>query len=275
MTVFDPASRLDALAAEAPTRTAVRAPGVEWSYGDLAARVSTEAAVLRRSGAAAGTIVELVVPGTPDSVARILAVHAVGATLHPLPQGREPHLGTAGRQAFVVIDTSGTSAAPRSVALTAANIGSAVAGSQERLHNTAHDCWLACLPLHHIGGLSIVYRTLASGGTLLVVPGFAPDVVAEALSGSASFVSLVPTMLIRLLRFGGRFSGVRAALVGGASAGSALVGEAGDAGLPVLQTYGLTEAASQVATVAPGEIEQSRGTVGRPLTGMALSFDGA
>ena len=106
---------------------------------------------------------------------------------------------------------------------------------------------------------------------------FDADRVAEALrSGSVTIASLVPTMLYRILEIDeGPYTGLRAILLGGAAASRELVERALDAGLPVLQTYGMTEACSQVATVLPGEAHDSLGTCGRPLDGVEISTGGA
>ncbi|MBI5156380.1 MAG: AMP-binding protein [Acidimicrobiia bacterium] len=61
-------------------------------------------------------------------------------------------------------------------------------------------------------------------------------------------------------------------LLGGGPADPSLVRHALDAGLPVLQTYGMTETCSQVCTVAPGEAEAALGTAGRPLDGAEVSI---
>src|SRR5207248_11787342 len=58
------------------------------------------------------------------------------------------------------------------------------------------------------------------------------------------------------------------ALVGGGPVPAALLGRARSAGLEVLQTYGLTETASQVACERPGEADGS--TAGMPLPGTRL-----
>ena len=96
-------------------------------------------------------------------------------------------------------------------------------------------------------------------------------------SGAIAFASLVPTMLRRLLeRPPGPFPGVRAVLVGGGPSDPALLAAARRAGLPALQTYGMTETASQVATEAPGEAGMRPGSAGRPLEGFEVrAVDGA
>ncbi len=93
-------------------------------------------------------------------------------------------------------------------------------------------------------------------------------------NGALTTTSLVPTMLHRVVEVVEEVSpDVRTVLVGGAAAGEDLVRRALAAGLPVVTTYGMTEACSQVATVAAGEMETAIGTVGRPLEGMTVTIE--
>ncbi len=64
--------------------------------------------------------------------------------------------------------------------------------------STADDHWLACLPLAHVGGLSVVTRALATGTPLTVLPGFDADAVTAAARAGATLVSLVATALARI-----------------------------------------------------------------------------
>jgi len=173
------------------------------------------------------------------------------------------------------VPTSGSSGSPRPVRLTNANVATAVTASQQRLGNGPADRWLLTLPLHHIGGLSTLWRSAAAGGAVVVHDGFEPDRVATAMrTGDVSVASLVPTMLHRILEIHpGPFAPMRAVLLGGAASSPALVARALEAGLPVLASYGMTEACSQVATVAPSDVADSLVSVGRPLQGMIVTID--
>jgi O-succinylbenzoic acid--CoA ligase len=97
--------------------------------------------------------------------------------------------------------------------------------------------------------------------------------VADSLrTGAVTIASFVPTMLYRLLEFDrGPYSGMRAVLLGGAAAQRQLVERGLEAGLPILQTYGMTETCSQAATVVPGEAIESLGSAGRPLPDVTLT----
>ena len=80
----------------------------------------------------------------------------------------------------------------------------AVAASAEatsrRLDVTADDHWLACLPLSHVGGLSVVTRALHTGTRLTVLPGFDADAVTEQ-RGAPSCRSSPPRCAASTRRF--------------------------------------------------------------------------
>jgi O-succinylbenzoic acid--CoA ligase len=173
------------------------------------------------------------------------------------------------------VPTSGSSGEPRVVRITAGNVVAAVAASRARLGNGPADRWLLALPLFHVGGLSILWRSAEAGGAVVLHDGFDVERVARAMSrGGVSMASLVPTMLHRVLEvLDEPVTGMRAVVVGGGAAGSSLLAAGLDAGLPVVATYGSTETCSQVATVAPGEMRRDMGTAGRPLDGFTVTIE--
>jgi O-succinylbenzoic acid--CoA ligase len=125
------------------------------------------------------------------------------------------------------------------------------------------------MPLHHVGGLSIVTRCAAYGIAAAFQPRFDADAVNHAIDHEGiTLLSLVPTMLSRLLKArGGRPfpSRLRAALVGGGPVEATFLEEAASLGLAALPTYGLTEAASQATTLSPREWPDGLASAGRPL----------
>ena len=170
-----------------------------------------------------------------------------------------------------VMHTSGTTAAPKPVALTVGNWCWNALGSALALGLDPADRWLCALPLSHVGGLSILLRSAIYGTTVVLHERFHADAVAGALRRDrVTLVSLVATTLQRTLDAGlerpGGAPALRVALVGGGPLPPPLAARAAAAGVPVAQTYGMTEACSQVTTSPPGEPE----TAGRPLLGQRV-----
>lgn len=182
--------------------------------------------------------------------------------------GRDP---TAVR---VVLCTSGTSGRPRPIRITEANLAASASAVAGRLGLRPEDRWLAALSLAHVGGLALTHRAAAIGAAVVTIPRFDAAGVAELVDGGeVSHVSLVPTMLLRLIEArDGRPAppGLRCVLVGGAACGRPLLEQALDLGYPVSLTYGLTEATSQVATASPEHVRRKPWTVGRPLAGVEV-----
>ena len=162
--------------------------------------------------------------------------------------GRETHdLGAPA----IVVHTSGSSGAPKPVELTYGNWLWSALGSAAALGVDPQERWLCCLPLAHVGGLSILIRSAIYGTSAVVHERFETERVLAALSepDGPTLVSLVPTTLERLLDAGLREPpALRWALLGGAPMSAALLERAANAGVPVAPTYGMTEACSQVAT---------------------------
>lgn len=173
----------------------------------------------------------------------------------------------------VVVQTSGSTGKPRNVELTTGQIAFAAFGSATRLGVLPTDRWLCPLPLHHVGGLMILFRAAFQGTCVELHDRFdAAAVAARLLSGEVSHVSLVPAMLERVLDAG--LADVpptlRGVLVGGAATPEGLAARARAAGLPLALTWGMSEAASQVCTSWPGE----EALVPLPFARVEASADG-
>jgi len=164
--------------------------------------------------------------------------------------GPQPESTTAGGAALVVF-TSGSTGPPKGVRLSLLNLEAAASASAGHLGHDQDDDWLLAMPLHHVGGISILVRQAYTGGSVTMLPRFDPGEVAKVMRDRVTMVSVVATMLSRLLDHG-PFSGLRAVLVGGGPIPSGLLERAVETGLPVLPTYGMTETFGQVATLRPG-----------------------
>jgi o-succinylbenzoate---CoA ligase len=168
-----------------------------------------------------------------------------------------------------IVFTSGTTGTPKGAKLSFANHFYSAIGSGYRLGVSTNDVWLCCLPLYHVGGLAIILRSCLYGTAVELHNGFDVAAISDNLDKrNISLISLVPTMLQRLLKFReGRHwpDSIRHILVGGAAVPQELLSECHDLGLPVSVTYGLTEAASQVATMIPRDVKKKPGSAGKPL----------
>ncbi len=142
-------------------------------------------------------------------------------------------------QVALLVPTSGTGGVPKLVEFERAAIDAAVASSAMALDAGRHDPWICCLPLAHLGGLLVLLRSVLLGAPVRVHPSFDPAAIAA--EPDAAFVSLVPTMLVRLLDDGTDLSHLRAILVGGAHLGPEDRARAESSGARVVETYGLTE----------------------------------
>jgi O-succinylbenzoic acid--CoA ligase len=135
----------------------------------------------------------------------------------------------------LVVPTSGTSGEPKGVVLTHGAVRASALATSARLQvDPAVDRWLACLPLAHIGGLSVVTRALVTGVPCTVLERFDAGEVERYGRSGVTLVSLVATALART-----DASGYRLVLLGGASPPGTLPGN-------VVTTYGMTETGSGV-----------------------------
>ena len=222
----------------------------------------------------------------PDHAA--IAPAQAGAAGRPesaRPTG-SPAAGGAARIAIArratVVFTSGSSGAPKAVVHSAANHLYNAAGSAANIPLQAGDAWLVALPLHHVAGLSILFRTLSAGACAVIADGGSfheADDPAVRLLPAVTHVSLVETQLRRLLQlpdWPALTRRLRAALIGGSALSPALLRQARAAGLPVCASYGCTEMASQVATTPlPAAAETfSDGAPVLPHRRVAISGEG-
>ncbi|MCC6640719.1 MAG: o-succinylbenzoate--CoA ligase [Deltaproteobacteria bacterium] len=175
---------------------------------------------------------------------------------------------------LAIVYTSGTTGRPRGALLALRSLLASAAASALHLGASASDRWLACLPLFHVGGLAILVRSVLTGSAVVLHERFDARAVCAALDERAiTHVSLVPTMLSRVLDAWGDRSApstLSCVLVGGAAAPLGLLDRARRLGFPVAPTYGLTEAASQVATLPPGAAVEGDRAAGWPLPGVEI-----
>ncbi len=178
---------------------------------------------------------------------------------------------TSDQTALAALFTSGTTGTPSLIVLTHGNFRASARASAANLGASPDQRWLLCLPLFHVGGLAMAHRCAEYGATLVVERSFDPARTNALIdSGQVTHLSLVPTALDRVLelRRAPFPSSLEAVLIGGGPVPSALLNRARALGAPVLQTYGLTEACSQVATERLADADGF--TAGPALPGLEL-----
>ena len=170
---------------------------------------------------------------------------------------------------WALLFTSGTTGHPKAARLTVGAFDALARASAANLGPRPGDRWLCNLPLFHVGGLGMAVRCAHDGATLVLQTRFdAGTVVRDVDDEGITHLSLVARTLQQCLDAGLRSSRLRGVLVGGGPVPPPLVERARAAGIPVLLTYGLTEACSQVTTERPGEADGR--TAGPALPGMEV-----
>lgn len=174
---------------------------------------------------------EATTASTLDRMAPALLVDDGGT--HELSDALPVEEGTA-----AVLLTSGSTGAPKGVVISRRALDSSIHLTHERLRAEPGQKWLCCLPPHHVAGFLTLNRSLALGSEPEIHPSFDVERVGAS---AADYVSLVPTMLVRLLDQGIDLSGFRTILLGGAQVPYGLIERATTAGARVVRTYGMTE----------------------------------
>ena len=148
----------------------------------------------------------------------------------------------------IVMATSGTGGAPRLVELSRDAVIAAVVGSRVALAAAGLDVsrrLVSCLTPAHIGGLLMLLRSEIDHVPVVAYERFdAARLARETPPGSS--VSLVPTMVARLVREGADLGRLGALLVGGGPLDPGLRAGAEALGAAIVETYGLTESCGGV-----------------------------
>ena len=253
-------SWLNVAAGKHPDRVAIEYGEQTLSYATLAELAAQRARVLAEEGTGKPVALE-----SEDRLEFALALHAcvrAGRPAVPI----DLRLGEAERavrraavsrpvgrdDVATVMHTSGTTSAPKPVELTYGNWQANALGSAVALGLDPAERWLCAMPLTHVGGLSILLRSVIYATTAVLHERFDTEAVLNDLADPErriTMVSLVPTMLSRLLDAGlERPPTLRWALLGGAPVPQALIDRASAAGVQVAPTYGMTEGCSQLFT---------------------------
>ncbi|MBX5481042.1 MAG: o-succinylbenzoate--CoA ligase [Myxococcaceae bacterium] len=284
-----------------PEAIAVIGEGRVWRYRDLDLEVTRKEEALRALGARLKSRIAVLGWNSVQKICDFHAAARVGATWVPLnarlavperdallhrirpalvlgegdiARQVDADMGTDGEAPRAILFTSGTTGTPRGAELTFGNFDALARASGANLGADPAQRWLLCMPMFHIGGLALVHRCAVYGASVVLHERFDAHAVLRSLhEDDITHLSVVPTQLKWLLDADGRRAPphLRAVLVGGAAASADLLARARERGFPVLHTYGLTEACSQVATERLAEADGT--TSGRPLDGVEVRID--
>lgn len=255
--------------ASADRLAVVDVDGARWTWARLAEAAQARARDWRRCGIGSGDRTAVEADHDAGTVVALHAAHTAGVAVTaldrraPAPPDAERR-GSPGSEAsdLVVVSTSGTTGVPKGVRLGAVQVCASADAVVSRLGVGADDVWLCCLPLSHVSGQAILWRSVVSGCAVVMAPPGDTDAIAAAAS-RCTIASMVPTQLHRLLRDGGLPPRLRTVLLGGAAVPPGLVEAARTAGVAVAVSYGMSEMASTVAIDA------------KPLDGVAVRVDGS
>ncbi len=275
-----------AAAREAPRSIGLRTDERDYSFAELAQLAAQRRGAADLQGSAPSPFV---LDGTSsvDTVATLYALleqRRSALLLHP--KLTAPERGAAlravergadslPRDAAVIVLTSGTTGEPRAVALTRTALAASAAASAANLGWRDDDCWLLAMPIARVGGLSILTRSLIARRAVALAPRFdAAQLPTVVERHHVTLASLVPAMLERVLDAHPHWQPpefLRAVLIGGDAASPRLLDRAAQRRLPIVITYGCTEACSQVAATPYAQrFAAARCGAGRALEGAEL-----
>ena len=174
--------------------------------------------------------------------------------------------------------TGGTTGVPKGAVLTQKSIRANAHGTIKGWGLVADDVAPVFTPMFHTGGMNVLSTPLLClGGTLVLPEPFQPELALKALQEeSCTALFLVPTMYDMLRKVEGfskeSLSTVRMVISGGAPCPRSLFQAYWDAGLPLKQLYGLTEAGPNNFAVDVEDTKARPGTVGRPTFGVTMEL---
>ncbi len=175
-------------------------------------------------------------------------------------------------QIVAIMNTSATTGQFKSVPIAWGQILSHAKAQVKILGQDPKDNWLVFLPIFHVSGLMILFRSLYNGTSVSVMEKYVEDeVLAKITSKEINMISIVPSLLSRIVDKIKEHS-LRVILLGGEFIPVNLVEKCQKKSLPLYKTYGMTDHVSQICTFNIMEHKDKITSVGRPLPGVKIQI---
>ncbi len=166
--------------------------------------------------------------------------------------------------------TSGSTGTPKIVPIKRRQVFWGAESASKNIRPATNKFWLLCLPLNHVGGINVIYRSILYHSAVYLVRSFDADNIRALLNENKSFeaASMVPTMLESLLEhsfFRVQFD-FKGLLLGGGPISMELINKSLTRGIPIVTSYGMTETCAQIAAnsmLRPSGMYTPKQSVGR------------
>lgn len=194
----------------------------------------------------------------------ISALHTQWLSLIPSQQQDTHELSIiVNKTPFAYLFTSGSSSRPKRIPLRHSQLWAAYQATQAHVQLSPNHSWGLCLPLHHIGALSIVLKSLLSHSSISLSSSSDVQGWNSWLNGwhQCRVISMVPTQLHvwlehnRTENISSLVSEVfRFIILGGGPTNAPDIDEAGNLGWPILLSYGMTETFAHICSIPASEL---------------------
>ncbi len=178
-------------------------------------------------------------------------------------------------QPATLVFTSGSTARPRAVLHSYGNHYYSALGANRNMPLQIGDRWLLSLPLYHVAGIAILFRTMLAGAAV-ILPDEERSLKQNILQSKPTHLSLVAAQLNDLLEDPSMDEPLRemkAILMGGSAIPENLLRKAYERGWPLVLSYGSTQMSSQITATAPGDLFAAWQTSGRVLAYREVRID--
>ena len=170
--------------------------------------------------------------------------------------------------------TSGSTGFPKCVQLTFDNLFFSAKSADCIIMHDTKDLWIASLPFYHIGGFSIISRSVISGCKILLTDSLNPkDIEFYINKYKPSLVSFVPTMFNNLINsIDLPWPELKQVFLGGGPIPAAIIKFAKEKKWPISIVYGSTETASMVSICSTKNLIANGISAGIPMEGVKIKI---